>query len=132
MKGFHANSSRRLGKTVTEVAAITLAVTASAGSYAAELQTGEWSGTITPPEGVTMPTTFTVSEAGGELRISVLFMNMPVDLRDIELTDDGISFNWSPGPNVRCELDLQDDGSYSGGCVDQSGGMGHMSMVPPE
>ena len=97
----------------------------------AELQMGQWTGTVTPPNGDSNPATFTVGEADGQLQISISLMGMMLDFRDIELTDEGIGFTWSPGPDVRCQLALQEDRSYAGECTDQSGGTGYVTMVPP-
>jgi hypothetical protein len=57
---------------------------------------------------------------------------MMLDLRDIEVSDDGIVFTWEPGPEVHCQLNLQNDETYAGECTDENGGMGNMTMVPPE
>lgn len=100
--------------------------------HAADLETGEWTGTVTPPMAEATPATFTVGDADGEVQISISNRGMMLDFRDIEVTDDGIAFTWSPGPDVRCELELHDDGSYAGPCTDPDGGIGRVTMVPPE
>jgi hypothetical protein len=56
---------------------------------------------------------------------------MTLDFRDLELTDEGIIFAWSPGLEVHCQPDLQDDRSYAGACTDENHGTGQISMVRP-
>jgi hypothetical protein len=115
--------------------AAVLATTASAlalcAAARAQLPTGEWTGTITPPEGAAEAVTFTVGEAGGELQISFDVGGVTFDFRDIQVTDDAINFTWNPGIDVHCQLDLQEDSSYAGPCTDTNGDTGHIAMVPP-
>ena len=127
---FSRADSRRPFRGVAVSLAATIVVCASA--YSAELPTGQWTGTVTPPNGDSTPATITVGEADGQLRISISLMGLMLDFRDIELTDEGISFTWSPGPDVRCELALQEDRSYAGECTDPEGGTGYVTMAPPE
>lgn len=109
------------------------AITAGAALVqAAELATGEWSATVTPPMGQATPATLTVGEADGQLQISLAVMGMNFAFRDIVLTDVGLSFTWTPGVDVQCELELQDDASFDGPCTDTNGGMGRIRMMPPE
>ena len=131
MNDSFANRKRRFGATAAVVSGLVSAL-AICGIARADLQPGEWTGTITPPEGVSAPATFTVGEAEGMILISVLVVNMSFDFRDIEVTDDAVRFTWTPGIDVHCDLGLQEDDSYSGECIDEAGDTGYITMVPPE
>ena len=113
------------------LATFVAAAVVPAALLAADLPTGEWTGTVTPPEGTATPATFTVGQADGQTAISVSVMGLNLEFREIEITDDGLAFTWTPGPDVRCQLELQDDSTYSGPCTDTEGGTGHITMVPP-
>jgi len=121
-----------MARTMKYLSACAAVVCVSLVARAADLETGDWTGTVTPPDGEMAQVTFAVSEEAGEPRITISAMGMMLDFRDIEVTDSSIAFTWTPGPDVRCTLDLQDDSSYSGACTDPDGGTGHITMVPPE
>lgn len=124
--------SRTRRKMAVGFAATALAVAVCSQVLAGEIQAGEWTGTISPPSGEDAPARFTIGEVDGQIQISISVSGMMLELRDIEVTDDGIMFTWEPGPEVHCELNLQDDDSYAGECTDANGGTGYMTMVPPE
>jgi hypothetical protein len=132
MTDFCIKPDRSLPKFAAALTAAAIVLAASAAVRAAELEPGQWTGTITPPQGSAAPAEFTVSETGDQVEISVSVMGMVLPFRDIEIGDDSLVFTWTPGPDVRCELDLQDDKSYTGACTDTEGGIGHITMMPPE
>lgn len=50
----------------------------------------------------------------------------------MKVEDGDLHFNWNPGVDLICVLEDQQDGSYTGECVDPSGEAGVLTMVPPE
>lgn len=103
-----------------------------------ELATGTWSGTVTPPDDAPLSVEYEVSyDEEGALQITLI---PPPDVaappripfRDIELQEEILLFSWAAGPEVTCELLLQEDGSFEGECWDDDGTPGQLTMVPPK
>ena len=55
-----------------------------------------------------------------------------IKLEDVKLVDKKLSFWFTPGPKVVCELNGKDDGSFAGNCVADDGVQVPMTMVPPK
>ena len=101
--------------------------------YAQELETGTWSGTLTPPGDAAMDITYDVSYDEGELSITINIPEMGGSLSASDISVDGetLSFSFAPGPQVDCDLQRQEDGSFAGDCSPGGGESGHMTMVAP-
>ena len=57
----------------------------------------------------------------------------PISLRNIVVGEENITFSWTAGnTDLDCDLKKQDDGSYTGECVDAGGSPGQLTMIPPE
>ena len=50
----------------------------------------------------------------------------------MKLTDDVLTFWFTPGPRVDCTLTRREDGAFAGSCRDSGGGDASMVMVPPK
>ena len=112
-----------------------VAVIAIGGTVHAQgLKTGTWSGTIAPPGDVATDITYDVSYDEGALSITINIPEMGGSLSasDISLDGETLSFSFTPGPQVDCNLQRQEDGSFAGDCSPGGGEAGHLTMVPPE
>ena len=102
--------------------------------YVQQLRTGTWTGTATPPEGMTTNVIFTVDWVEDELAISLEIpeAGMTFDAIAPRVENDSIVFSLDIQSDVLdCNLARQDDGSYKGPCIDEGGGEGTVVMVPP-
>ena len=112
-------------------------LTAASSVSGQSLETGTWAGDIVGPGGELLAVEFRVEQAEDGLAITLLpppDVGAPdeVPVTDIRLEDDLLYFTFSPGTDVDCELALQDDGSYTGDCTDETGESGQVTMYPPE
>lgn len=127
----------RLRAAVLAVVAAALFI-AVAPASAQELETGTWTGTVTPPDDPTFEVEYEVSyDEGGALAITLIppaGVDAPpsIPFRDAVLEDGALTFSWTAGSTgLTCELLLLEDGSFEGECVDEDGVPGHLTMVPP-
>ena len=95
------------------------------------LQEGTWEGTTVLPNGSSNRTDFDVTIENGELTILYHSVQGPMLLSDISLDGATLSYTFSPGVLVRCEVQRQDDGSYAGDCKTGNGQIGRHTMKPP-
>lgn len=117
----------------TKVASILAAALVLPAALSAQtLQTGTWTGTITPPGNTTAPVTFDVTAPDDSLAITINGPFGSLPFSNIQHHPDRLTFTFSPGPPVNCTLMLQEDKSYSGDCLDAAGAKGVIVMVPPE
>ena len=97
------------------------------------LPSGTWTGLVIPPSGENVEVTYTVETTNDTLSI---VMHVPergdMPLENIALSEDAITFNWTPGTHLDCTLKRKEDGQYAGRCIDASGEDGNMIMIPPE
>jgi len=112
------------------LSAVALLVMPSLAS-AQRLQAGTWTGTVTPPSGPIVDATFEVAESGDSVTIvlKVEFGDFPFS--NIRIAEDRLMFRFEPDTSVDCTLMLQEDGSYSGDCIDSNGEKGVIVMRPP-
>lgn len=107
-------------------------------ALAQELPTGIWSGTISPPDQAGMDVDYEVSyDDEGALHIDLIpppGLGAPdsIPFDGIELVDGVLTFGWSAGTDLLCELIQQEDGSFEGECVDLGGSPGILVMIPPD
>lgn len=95
------------------------------------LQEGTWEGTTILPDGSSNRTDFDVAIENGELAITYHYMTGVVALTEISFEDDTLSYVFSAdGALIRCSLQRQDDGSYTGECRSGSE-TGRHTMRPP-
>lgn len=99
---------------------------------AQDLVDGTWSGTMTQPNARgPLPLEYQITHVDDDLAIVMVSPMGRMPFSDIEFSDGALRFSWQPGPLIECQLEPQDDGGYSGDCVDQDGGTGQLRMVPP-
>ena len=114
-------------------ALLALPVAASAQTAApAKLVTGTWTGKITTP-GNPDPTdiTFEVTYKADTLSIDLVAgEHGKFALNDIKLSDKKLTFFFTPGPKVVCELNVKEAG-YAGDCKDDDGAIVPLTMLPP-
>ena len=99
---------------------------------AQDLADGTWTGSMhTPgaPKGIAV--TYSVSHSDNQLRIAMATPMGSQSFKNVEFSDGWLTFTWTPGPAVRCRLEPQANGGFAGGCVDDTGGTGRLSMMPP-
>lgn len=104
---------------------------APASAAAQEIEAGTWTGTITPPGGSTLDTTFEVAVDGDAVSMIIASPIGPLPANGLEVLADRLTFSFEPGTPVDCVLMLQDDGSYTGECLDSGGDAGILVMNPP-
>jgi len=124
-------TQEQAGRTGWALVACAMIAAGSAGLRAGQVQTGEWTGTVTATNGEPLEATFAVSGSAGQIGISLSVAGGTLDVLDVDTTVDGISFTLGSGTGARCSLDRQDDGGYAGTCVDARGAAAPITMRPP-
>ena len=115
----------------TLVAVLTLVMPASLAAQ--KLTPGTWTGTISPPDGPTLESTFDVRTSGDTTKITLKADGRAMEASDVKVDPKQLLFTFAPGgTTVRCTLLLRDDKSYSGDCLDTQGGKGVIVMRPPK
>ena len=115
----------------TLVGVLTLVLPASLAAQ--KLTAGTWTGTITPPDQGALEATFDVRMSGDTTRITMKADGRVIETTAIKVEPKQLLFTFNPGGDaVRCTLLLRDDKSYSGDCLDTSGGKGVIVMRPPK
>lgn len=117
--------------------AVAWAVLLALPGSAQELPAGMWTGSVTSPDGDFIEVEYEVALGEEGLEIAIippagLATEDRFEFGDVALDDGVLTFSWSPGVWLDCALDLQEDGSYEGECVDEGGTSGILKMVPPE
>ena len=102
------------------------------GLQAQDPVSGKWTGTVAPPNEV-IDVTYDIETANDTLTV---MMNAPMGsfpFRNINVDGDHITFTWSTRvADLNCDLERQEDGSYTGDCVLDNGASGQLLMVPPK
>lgn len=112
--------------------AFPVAASAQAPAAAPKLATGQWTGTVSPPDGSVVAVTFDVATTNDTLHIMInAAEHGNFAAEDIKVDASSVSFAFTPGPHVVCVLNKKDDASYAGNCSDDSGTAVPMTMVPP-
>ena len=116
------------------LALFTVAMLALPASLEAQKVTpGNWTGTISPPDGGALEATFDVRQSGDTTKITMNAAGRTIETTDVKVESSRLLFTFAPGGNaVKCDLSLQTDKSYSGDCIDASGGKGTIVMKPPK
>jgi hypothetical protein len=115
----------------TLVGVLTLVLPASLAAQ--KLATGTWTGTISPPNEAAIEATFNVRMSGDTTKITLNADGHAIEATEIKVEPKQLLFTFAPGGNsVRCTLQLRDDKSYSGDCLDTNGGKGVIVMRPPK
>lgn len=116
------------------VLAVALTGFAAASAGAQQIETGKWTGSITPPNQGAVQVTYDVAMKGDTIAITVSAAEHgEFRFSDVKLTGEVLTFWFTPGPRVDCSLTRrQDDGAYAGSCRDSDGGLATMVMIPPK
>ena len=110
-----------------------MALAMPASLAAQKLTPGTWTGTISPPDQGALDASFVVRMAGDTTKLTLKADGREIEASDITVEATRLLFAFSPGGNtIRCTLLLRDDKSYSGDCIDPSGGKGTIVMKPPK
>ena len=99
-----------------------------------QLQDGNWPGTATDPEGATADVIYEVktTDEGQQLTIQIPEAGMALPATELKLEGDKLTFTLSIDmDDIACVLERQENGSFEGACIDQSGGTGWLVMNPP-
>ena len=104
----------------------------ASGAAAQTLPAGTWSGNIAAPDGMSIEVSFQVTVNGDTTAITLKAEFGEFAFNEIKVLEDRVTFSFTPGPLVRCNLLHKEDGSYSGQCTDDSGESATMTMVPPK
>ncbi|HUP89630.1 MAG TPA: hypothetical protein VM100_09775 [Longimicrobiales bacterium] len=98
-----------------------------------KLPVGQWTGTVTPPDGQTVSVTYDVTSKNDTTKLTInAGQHGSFEATGIKFDGTTISFSFSPGPQVNCTLKKQEDGSFSGQCLDDGGTGAAMVMAPPK
>ena len=111
--------------------AASLVAASSAPLAAQDLAVGTWTGTMVPPEGVSAPVAFEVVDDDGLAITMTVEGTAPRPLETVVLNGDLLTFSFRMGTDVRCELERQPDGSFTGPCSSAAMQMGTLTMEPP-
>ena len=122
---------RRLPRLPGLLATALLVGASSTPLAAQELAVGTWTGTMVPPEGISAPVAFEVVDDEGLAITMTVEGTTPRPLETIVLNGDLLTFSFVMGSDVRCELERQPDGSFTGPCASGDMRMGTLTMVPP-
>ena len=109
---------------------VVVGATTIATLQAQTLQEGTWEGTTVLPDGSFVQTDFDVKVEHGELAITYHSVQGPLPLAAIRLEGDTLSYTFSAGVLVRCVVERQDDGSFTGECKTGNGETGRHTMKP--
>ena len=102
-------------------------------AQAQALVSGTWTGTVIPPNGELIEVTYTVHAADDSLSIMMHVPEMgDIPFRELHVTDDKLTCNWSVDTELMCEFDLKAGNQYEGTCTDIQGESGQVTMVPPK
>ena len=99
---------------------------------AQKLTPGQWTGTISPPNGPSLNATFDVRMAGDTTRITAKADGRELNFTEVKVEATRLLFTFTAGATVKCTLLRKDDKSFSGDCLDEGGSKGVIVMVPPK
>ena len=113
-------------------AVIMFSASASAQQPAAKLETGKWTGIVTPPDGNAVNVTYDVTYAADTLKITIIANEHGTfQATESKLEGTKLSFKFRPGPEVVCVLEKK-EAKFEGSCTDEGGGVALIDMSPPK
>jgi len=96
------------------------------------LAAGEWSATVTSPNGNPIEVTAEVVIAGDSTGLTFIHPTRGrFPAAELRFDGDTLRFSWSPGTPVTCALLPQPGGGYAGDCLDGNGRAGQVALTPP-
>lgn len=117
---------------VAVAAVLTVSASAAAQQAAPKLETGKWTGKVTPPDGEAVDVTYDVAYAGDTLKITInAAAHGTFNTTDVKLEGSKLSFKFRPGPEVVCVLEKK-EADYVGSCTDEGGGVALIDLSPPK
>lgn len=110
-----------------------LTVGLSACSDERPIESGTWTGFVTPPGMDRIDSSFDVAynDDSLDVTLSVDGLDEPFRLHNVQAGDSALTFWWEPLMRVDCTLHSDDDGAYRGECLDGRGDVGPIVMAPP-
>lgn len=100
-----------------------------------EMETGTWTGFMTPPNLDPSPATYDMERHEGILSINLHQPGGVIPLFDIDFDGSSLSFSMAgPGMILVCNLGETDSGAYEGQCMNTAtpdAPKGKLTMVPP-
>jgi TolB protein len=98
-----------------------------------KLQTGTWTGTVTPPNEGAIEASFDVAYRGDTLTITLRLAQVgTVPLQEARVADGVLRFYLpTPAERIACELKVMPGGVYQGNCQDSRSESGTIVMAPP-
>lgn len=103
------------------------------GLQAQDLVSGKWTGTVVDPDGEVFNVTYDIETANDTLTVLMNSLMGQFPLRNINVDGDHITFTWSTRvAKLNCDLERQEDGSYTGDCVFGNGNSAQLLMAPPK
>lgn len=117
----------------TLVIVATISAFSSPVTQAQQLESGTWFGLMMPPGGSDIAITLEVTSTSDSLGIRLIVGQQgSFDLNEIEYSEDKLTFTFSVGQLISCELKKKANGSFEGPCSDPSGEEGLIIMNPPK
>ena len=118
---------------VAAAALLVFATSAAAQEAPLKLETGAWTGKVTPPDGMTVDVIYDVAYAGDTLKITIRAgEHGSFETKDVKLEADKLSFRFTPGaPEVLCVLNKKEQ-NYAGTCTGNDGSVATMDLSPPK
>lgn len=113
---------------------VACALVLPAAAHAQKLQTGRWTGRVTTPNGEITDITADVTMANDTAKMTIdAGAHGSFQIADVKFDGTTITFSFQPGPIVDCTLKKQEDGSFSGQCIEEGGGgAADMVLNPPK
>lgn len=105
----------------------------TAGLNAQSLKSGTWTGSGVGPGGDEFEISFEVEASGDSIAIAIVGPGgerLPAS--QIRFEEGKLLFRWEPGVVVNCTLSPIEGGGFSGPCIDEEGGSGEITMIPPK
>lgn len=126
-------SIRRYTTAIAVTVTVALAQTWAQKGTVPPLPTGKWTGTITAPKAKKpSDVTFDITLKAEKLTLTIDLGVEQLPTSNVKAESGKLLFSFSPGGVAAdCVLNRQDNGSYEGTCKDEKGGIGKITMVPP-
>jgi hypothetical protein len=99
---------------------------------AQKLTPGAWTGTVAVGGQPDVAVTINVPTSGATDSLTLSAVGQgDFQMQDVRVSGDTLSFNFMPGPMVKCGLTRAPEGSYSGTCSSDVGDLATIVLRPP-
>lgn len=100
--------------------------------HAQDLEPGIWQALMLSPQGEIEEAYFHVERSGGAVKAFMDWRTGKVQVTDLQLEDDRLSFSWNPYFYMECRFEHEATGQYTGSCRDLNGEIGPAALSPPD